>query len=81
MMITFCRVSHGLHWTVHNPEFSCETKQCVDVTIVGDVVLENVESFHVTLERTSGLDMRITCTLDPVDGIINIRDNDKGEFY
>ena len=57
----------------------CETKQCVDITIVDDEVLEDVESFDVTLERTLGLDMRIT--LDPADGMIYIRDNDEGEFY
>ena len=53
---------------------ACETKQCVDVTIVDDDVLENVESFDVTLERTLGLDTRIT--LDPVDGAIEITDNE-----
>ena len=56
---------------------ACETKQCVDV-IVDDEVLENVESFHVTLERTLGLDMRIT--LDPVDGVVEITDDD-GLFF
>ena len=49
---------------------ACEAKQCVDVTTVDDNVLENVESFDVTLERTPGLDMRIT--LDPVDGVVEI---------
>ena len=57
---------------------ACETKQCVDVTIVDDEVSEGDESFDVTLERTPGLNMRIT--LDPVDGIIRIIDNDKGEY-
>ena len=57
---------------------ACETKQCVDVTIVDDDVLENVESFHVTLERTPGLDMKIT--LDPVDGVVQITDDD-GLFF
>ena len=49
---------------------TCGTRQCVNVTIVDDDVLENVESFDVTLERNTSLDMRIT--LDPVDGIISI---------
>ena len=53
---------------------TCETKQCVNVTIVDDDVLENVKSFSVTLERTPGLDMRIT--LDPVDREIEITDDD-----
>ena len=57
---------------------ACGTKRCVDVTIVDDNVLENVESFTVTLERTPGLDMRIT--LDPVDGVVEITDDD-GLFF
>ena len=44
------------------------------MTIVDDEVLENVESFTVTLERTPGLDMRIA--LNPVNGRIEITDND-----
>ena len=47
----------------------------MNVTIVDDNVLENVESFNVTLE-TPGLDMRIA--LDPVDGVVEIRD---GNIY
>ena len=39
---------------------ACETKQCVDVTIVDDDVSEGDESFDVTLERTPGLNVRIT---------------------
>ena len=42
----------------------CDTRQCVDITIVNDGVLENVESFFVNLESTPGLDSRIT--LNPV---------------
>ena len=57
---------------------ACETKQCVDVTIVDDDVSEGDESFNVTLERTPGLNMRIT--LDPVDGIILIIEKEKGEY-
>ena len=53
---------------------ACETEQCVNVTIIDDEVLENVESFDVTLERTPGLDMRIT--LDPVHGVVEITDED-----
>ena len=62
---------------------TCGTRQCVNVSIVDDDVLENVESFDVTLERTPGLDVRIT--LDPVDGVIEIRDSNinslEREFY
>ena len=54
---------------------TCGTRQCVNVSIVDDDVLENVESFHVTLERTPGPNgWRIT--LDPMDGVIEIRDDD-----
>ncbi|ETW92157.1 MAG: hypothetical protein ETSY2_54335 [Candidatus Entotheonella gemina] len=56
----------------------CETQSCNPILIVDDDVLENVESFNVTLERTPGLDVRIT--LDPVDGEIEITDND-GRFF
>ena len=53
---------------------ACQIRSCVNVSIINDVVLENVESFDVTLERTLGLDSRIT--LNPVDGVIEITDND-----
>ena len=51
----------------------CERRSCVDIPIVDDDVLENSELFNVTLER-NGLDSRIT--LDPVDGLVEITDND-----
>ena len=54
---------------------ACQRRSCVNVTIVDDEVLEMVvESFNVTLERTPGLDNRIT--LNPVNGVVEIRDND-----
>ena len=52
----------------------------MNVTIVDDDVLENVESFDVILESPRLfifirlLDSRIT--LNPVDGVIEITDND-----
>ena len=39
-----------------------------------NIICELTESFFVTLERTPGLDSRIT--LDPVDGEIEISDDD-----
>ena len=45
----------------------------MDIPIVDDDVLENYELFNVTLER-NGLDSRIT--LDPVDGLVEITDNE-----
>ena len=58
---------------------ACQRRGCVNVTIVDDEVLEReVESFTVTLERTPGLDNRIA--LNPVDGVVEIRDNDCRPF-
>ena len=57
---------------------ACQRRRCVNVTIVDDEVLEReVESFTVTLERTPGLNNRIT--LNPVDGVVEITDDD-GEY-
>ena len=50
----------------------CETRDCVNVTIVNDLVDELEEHFRVTLTRTNGLDSRIS--LNPVDGQIVILD-------
>ena len=53
---------------------ACDTRHCVGVTIVIDGDDEPDEIFGITLERTPGLNDRIT--LDPVDGDITIADND-----
>ena len=53
---------------------SCETQSCTNISIVNDLALENVESFNVFLERTTGLDSRIR--LSPVNGEIAIDDDD-----
>ena len=53
---------------------ACDRKNCVKVFIVNDIILENDESFDLTLERTTGLDSRIT--LNPVNGVVEITDND-----
>ena len=50
------------------------TLQCTEIVIVDDTIVELSESFSVTLERTAGLDSRIT--LVRVDGEIEIIDND-----
>ena len=53
----------------------CDTRQCTEIPIVDDMIVELTdESFFITLERTPGLDSRIT--LDPVDGEIEITDDD-----
>ena len=51
---------------------ACDTRRCVNVTIVNDANFEPHEIFVITLERTPGLNDRIT--LDPVDGEITIID-------
>ena len=53
---------------------TCDTRQCTEIPIVDDMIAELTESFFVTLERTPGLDSRIT--LDPVKGEIEITDGD-----
>ena len=57
---------------------ACQTRSCVNVTIVDDLVDELEEFFRVSLTRTTGLDSRIT--LNPVDGRTVITDND-GKSY
>ena len=52
---------------------SCEIRQCTEIRIVDDMIMEMTESFLVTLERTPGLDDRIT--LNPVNGLVEILDN------
>ena len=49
---------------------SCETRQCINISIVSDLIDEPEESFNYTLERTPDLDPRIS--LDPVEGEIVI---------
>ena len=53
---------------------ACETRRCVSVAIVEDILVESIETFGVTLERTPDLDRNIT--LSPVTEVIEIIDND-----
>ena len=57
---------------------ACETRQCVDVAIMDDKTLELTETFIVTLKWTPALENRIT--LNPVDGDIEILDNDGRKY-
>ena len=61
----------GIPATVKYP--ACALGTCINVTIVDDAVVENMESFSISLTRTTGLDNRImlTGTTD-----FQIRDND-----
>ena len=58
---------------------ACETRQCVNVTIVSDLVDEPVEEFDVTLERTPGLDTMIR--LVPVNTRIIINDDNESNQH
>ena len=51
----------------------CERRSCINITIVDDEVPEDTEYFNLNLER-NGLHGRIQ--LDPVDGLVQITDND-----
>ena len=53
---------------------SCDTRKCVIVTIVDDSQVEPDENLTYHLARTPGLDLSIQ--LDPVNGEIEIVDND-----
>ena len=53
---------------------SCGTRECVIVPIVDDLQVEPHESLTYHLTRTPGLDFSIQ--LDPVNGVIEIFDND-----
>ena len=59
---------------------ACEIRNCVNITIRDDEVDElNTELFTYHLRRTTSLDPRIE--LDPVDGRIEIVDNDGGMWH
>ena len=53
---------------------SCDTRECMNVTVVDDIQVEPVENLTYHLTRTPGLDSSIQ--LDPVNGEIEIVDND-----
>jgi len=53
---------------------TCDTRKCVDIQIVDDNIEEGTEIFTATLERTPGLDPRIT--LDPDSATVEITNDD-----
>ena len=53
---------------------ACDTRSCINLTVTNDELIEETESFEVTLERTINLYSRIT--LAPVTALINIFDDD-----
>ena len=54
----------------------CDTRACISITIVDDLMVEMTESFNVTLSRTATLDSRITLNPSQVDGVVEIIDTD-----
>ena len=58
---------------------ACDTRQCIKIHIVDDMIVELTELFSFTLEETSGLNSRIT--LNPVDGVVEIIDTDGIQMY
>ena len=52
----------------------CATRVCEDLSLVNDNISETIESFHLTLERTSDLDSRII--LNPSNAEVTIIDDD-----
>ena len=57
---------------------ACQMRSCENVAIVDDEVVENEESFFVTLEDTPDLNSRIHLT--PTSGEIEITDGDSMPF-
>ena len=55
----------------------CDRRKCVVVPIIDDLMLEHIECFLLTLERTPSLAGSIT--LDPVDGRVDVS-NDDGKY-
>ena len=56
----------------------CDIRQCVEIIIVDDLILEMEETLSFTLTRTEDLHPNIT--LNPTHGDIIIQDND-GMLY
>ena len=53
---------------------ACESRSCLNITVINDKEAEPDETFFITLERTSGLNSRIT--LRPEQGEIKILNDD-----
>ena len=53
---------------------SCDVQSCLNISIIDDMVVEDLESFDITVGRAPGLDNRIT--LESVNGTVEITDND-----
>ena len=53
---------------------ACDTRECINVPIVDDMEVEQDEYLVYNLTRTLGLNPNII--LDPVNGVIEIEDDD-----
>ena len=53
---------------------ACDTRECINVPIVDDMEVEQDEYLVYNLTRTLGLNPNIS--LDPVNGVIEIEDDD-----
>lgn len=53
---------------------ACSPRQCFGVSIVDDSIPEDIEFFLLRLERSLGLDSRIS--LDPITATVEIIDDD-----
>ena len=50
----------------------CGNRSCTNISIQSDLIMEETETFTITLDRTLGLDPRIQ--LDPSEGVVTIFD-------
>ena len=57
---------------------TCQSRQCVNVSIIDDALNEQNESFTISLERSAGFDVRIT--LDPSESTVIILNDDSKLF-
>ena len=51
----------------------CGSRSCTNIPIRSDLIMEETETFTITLDRTFGLDPRIQ--LDPFEGVVTITDD------
>ena len=51
----------------------CDNRSCTNIPIQSDEIMEETETFTITLDRTFGLDPRIQ--LDPSEGVVTIIDD------
>ena len=51
----------------------CGNRSCINIPIQSDEIMEETETFTISLDRTIGLDSRIQ--LDPSEGVVAIFDD------